>query len=147
MPFDLGNLNDSYICIAYVRKTDPLDIYKFNPPEAGDFQVSTQNFRDDIDINLKNCETQVIQTVSVLGINPPMLSHNNSPNLSFSAEILPPAEDSNFIIPITPNSQLNFLSGMGLTLEFFVRKLTRKIGIYFAYNDGFHQDELAILPT
>ena len=146
MPLDLGNLNDGYISIDHVERSGPLDTYKFYRPNAGAVQVSAQGFSDDIDINLKNCETQVIKTVSASGIKSATVSDNKLPNPSFSAEILPLAEDSNSIIPITSNSQVNLLSGSGLTLKFFVRKLTRKMGIYLAYNDGFYQDELAILP-
>ncbi|MCT7953205.1 hypothetical protein NG798_25745 [Ancylothrix sp. C2] len=146
MPLDLGNLNDGYISIDYVERTGLLDTYKFNRPNAGAVEVSAQGFSDDIDINLKNCKIQVIKTVSVSDTNPAMVSDNKLSNPSFSDENFLPAKDSNSIIAITSNSQVNLLSGRGLILKFLVRKLTRKIGVYFAYNDGFYQDELAILP-
>ncbi|MCT7953181.1 hypothetical protein NG798_25615 [Ancylothrix sp. C2] len=129
MPLDLGNLNDGYISIDYVERSGLLDTYKCNRPNAGAVEVSAQGFSD-MDINLKKCETQVIKTVSVIDTNPATVSDNKLPNPSFSAEILPPAEDRNSIIPIPPNSQVNLLSGRGLTLKFFVRKLTRNRHIF-----------------
>ena len=147
MPLDLGNLNDGYISIDHVERSGLLDTYKFNRPNARAVDVSAQDFSDCIDIDLKKCETQVIKTVSMIDANPATVSDNKLPNPSFSAEILPPAENSNSIIPIIPNSQVHPISGMGLTLKFFVQKLIRKIGIYSAYDNGFYQDELAILSA
>ena len=147
MPLDLGNLNEGYISIDYVGKTDPLDTYKFNCPNARAVQVSAHGFSNDSDTNLKKGRTQVIKAVSAININPASLRDNNFSSPNFYAEILPSAEDTNSIPTITSGTKVNDLSKIREISKIFVPNLFKKLGIYSAYDGIFHHSKLAIVNT
>jgi Domain of unknown function (DUF4114) len=140
----LGSLKDNYFQIDFVGKLDPTDIYRFNLPVAGSFQVSAEGFKGGLKMELLDSQGKSIETISTSGKKPGILSAENLVVGDYSLKVSPISPDTNYQINLAVNDKVDPLTGLKVDSGFFTPDRTGEIGFDFLYDGGGFKGQLAI---
>ena len=143
----IGNLNDNYFSIDFTGKTDPTDTYRFNRLNTGSFRVTAEGFSSIVGMQLLDSQGKVVKDIETNGTNSGTFSIDNLGATNYALKISAPSGDTNYQVSLTPDGQVDPLTGLGVDSGFFATDSTGKVGFDWLHDGGNYQGEVAIFSV